>query len=215
MLVIETIGVFAFAISGAFLAVRRGFDIVGIVILAVVTAIGGGILRDVLIGDTPPTAFTEWPYFAAPVAAAFLTFLFHPAVERQMRTVLVFDAAGLGIFCVAGTVKALDYGISPLPAAALGVTTGVGGGLLRDIVARETPVLVNPNSTLYAIPAVVGALGVAVLWELDAYEPVWGHVIAGWIIAVRLAAMWRGWHAPTARRPRTRDVSGGRRESDG
>ena len=199
MLVLETIGVFAFAISGAFLAVRRDFDVVGIVVLAILTAIGGGVLRDVLIGDIPPAAFTEWPYFAAPIAAAFVTFLFHPAVERLMRTVLVFDAAGLGLFCVAGTAKALDYGISPLPAAALGVTTGVGGGLLRDIVARETPVLVDPNSTLYAIPAVVGALAVAILWELDVYEPVWGLVIAVWIIVVRLAAMWRGWHAPTAR----------------
>lgn len=199
MLILETIGVFAFAISGAFLAVRRDFDLVGIVVLAIVTAIGGGVLRDVIIGDTPPAAFTEWPYFAAPIAAAFVTFLFHPAVERQMRTVLIFDAFGLGLFCVAGTAKALDYGLSPLPAAALGVTTGVGGGLLRDIVARETPVLVDPNSTLYAIPAVVGALGVAILWELEVYEPLWGLVIAGWIILVRLVAMWRGWHAPTAR----------------
>jgi uncharacterized membrane protein YeiH len=198
VLVIEVIGVFAFAISGAFLAVRRGFDIVGIVVLAVVTAIGGGVLRDVIIGDTPPAAFTEWPYFAAPLAAAFVTFLFHPAVERLMRTVLVFDAAGLGLFCVAGTVKALDYGLGPLPAAALGVTTGVGGGLLRDIVARETPVLVDPASTLYAIPAVVGALAVTILWELDAYEPALGAVVGAGIIAVRLAAMWRGWHAPTA-----------------
>lgn len=199
MLILETIGVFAFAISGAFLAVRRDFDLVGIVVLAIVTAIGGGVLRDVIIGDTPPAAFTEWPYFAAPIAAAFVTFLFHPAVERQMRTVLIFDAFGLGLFCVAGTAKALDYGLGPLPAAALGVTTGVGGGLLRDIVARETPVLVDPSSTLYAIPAVVGALGVAVLWELEVYEPIWGLVIAGWIILVRLVAMWRGWHAPTAR----------------
>jgi uncharacterized membrane protein YeiH len=201
VLVLETLGVFAFAISGAFLAVRRGFDIVGVVVLAVVTAIGGGVLRDVLIGDTPPAAFTEWPYFAAPIAAAFVTFLFHPAVERLMRTVLVFDAAGLGVFCVAGTVKALDYGLGPLPAAALGVTTGVGGGLLRDIVARETPVLVDPTSTLYAIPALIGALAVTVLWELDVYEPAWGVVVAGWIILVRLAAMWRGWRAPTARVP--------------
>ena len=200
MLVLETIGVFAFAVSGAFLAVRRGFDVVGILVLAIVTAIGGGVLRDVLLGDTPPTAFTEWPYFAAPIAAAAVTFLFHPAVERLMRTVLVFDAAGLGLFCVAGTVKALDHGLGPLPAAALGVTTGVGGGLLRDIVARETPVLVDPRSTLYAIPAVVGSLAVTILWELDVYEPLWGLVIASWIIVVRLIAMWRGWHAPTARR---------------
>ena len=197
--VLETVGVFAFAISGAFLAVRRGFDLVGVVILAILTAIGGGVLRDILIGDTPPTAFTEWPYFAAPLAAAGITFLFHPAVERLMGTVLVFDAAGLGFFVVAGTAKALDYGLSPLPAAAVGVTTGVGGGLLRDIVARETPVLVDPGSTLYAIPATVGALVVVVAWELERYTDVVAAVVAVAIILVRLLAMWRGWHAPTAR----------------
>jgi uncharacterized membrane protein YeiH len=196
--VIEAVGVFAFAVSGALLAVRRGFDIVGIVVLAIITAIGGGVMRDVLLGDTPPDAFTEWSTFAAPLAAAALTFFFHPAVERLMRTVLVFDAAGLGLFCVAGTVKALQYGLGVLPATALGVTTGVGGGLLRDVVARETPVLVDPRSELYAIPAIAGALVVAVAWELDAYRPALGAVVAVAIVAVRLAALRRGWRAPVA-----------------
>jgi uncharacterized membrane protein YeiH len=196
---LEVVGVFAFAISGAFLAVRRGFDLVGIVVLAILTAIGGGVLRDVVIGDTPPAAFTEWPYFAAPLVAAGITFLFHPAVGRLMPTVLVFDAAGLGLFTVVGTAKALDYGLSPLPAAALGVTSGVGGGLLRDIVARETPVLVDPTSTLYAIPATLGALAVAIAWELEAYTDVFAAGTAVAIVLVRLLAMWRGWHAPTAR----------------
>lgn len=200
--VLEAIGVFAFAISGAFLAVRRGFDLVGIVVLAVLTAIGGGVVRDVIIGDTPPAAFTEWPYFAAPLAAAAVTFLFHPAVGRLMPTVLVFDAAGLGLFTVVGTAKALDYGLSPLPAAALGVTTGVGGGLLRDIVARETPVLVDPTSTLYAIPAAAGALAVAIAWEAEVYGPGFAIGAAVAIVVVRLLAMWRGWHAPTALNPR-------------
>jgi uncharacterized membrane protein YeiH len=200
--VLETIGVFAFAISGALLAVRRDFDLVGVLILAVITAVGGGVLRDVIIGDIPPAAFTTWPYFAAPLAAAGLTFVFHPAIERLGRTVLVLDAAGLGFFCVAGTVKALDYGMGVLPAAALGVTTGVGGGLLRDIVARETPVLVRADSELYAIPAMAGALVIAVLWELEAYEPLYGTVIALAIIGVRLLALRRGWRAPVARAER-------------
>ena len=193
---IEAVGVFAFALSGALLAVRRGFDLVGVIVLEVLTAIGGGVLRDVLLGDAPPDAFVEWPYFAAPIGAAAVTFLFSPAVERLMRAVLVADAAGLGLFCVAGTVKALQYGLSPLPAAALGVTTGVGGGLLRDVVARETPVLVDPRSELYAIPAAGGALVVALLWELEAYEAGFGVVIAGGIFLVRLAALKRGWRAP-------------------
>jgi uncharacterized membrane protein YeiH len=201
MAIIEAVGVFAFAVSGALLAVRRGFDIVGVLVLAVLTAIGGGVLRDVLLGDTPPDAFTEWPYFAAPIAAALVTFRFANAIERSMRALLLADAAGLGLFCVAGTVKALDYGLGPLPAAALGVTTGVGGGLLRDVVARETPVLVDPRSELYAIPAIGGALAVAVLWELEAYAPVYGLAIAAAIFLVRLAALKRGWRAPAARPP--------------
>jgi uncharacterized membrane protein YeiH len=196
--VIEAVGVFAFAISGALLAVRRGFDIVGILVLAIITAMGGGVLRDVLLGATPPAAFSDWPYFAAPAAAALITFLFHPAVERLMRTVLVFDAAGLGLFCVAGTVKALEYGLGPLPATALGVTTGVGGGLLRDIVARDTPVLVDPRSELYAIPAIAGALIVSIAWHLDAYRPIVGAAVAGLIVLVRLLALSRGWRAPAA-----------------
>ncbi|HVL97491.1 MAG TPA: TRIC cation channel family protein [Solirubrobacteraceae bacterium] len=196
--VIEALGVLAFALSGALLGARRGFDVVGIVVLAALTAMGGGVLRDVLLGDTPPAAFREWPYFAAPIVAAAVTLLFHPAIERQLRTVLVLDAAGLGLFCVAGTVKALDHGLDVLPAAALGVTTGVGGGILRDVVARETPVIVSADSELYAIPAAAGALVVAGAWHLDLYAPVLGPVVAAAIFAVRLVALRRGWRAPSA-----------------
>ena len=196
---LEAIGVFAFALSGALLAVRRGFDIVGIFVLAIVTAIGGGVLRDVILGDTPPTAFTEWPYLAAPLLAAAVTFFFHPALERLERLVLLFDAGGLGFFSVAGTLKALEYGLGPLAAAALGVTTGVGGGLLRDIVARETPVVVSPNTELYAIPAIVGTLLIAIAWDLDLYFSALGPAVAAGIVLVRVLALEFGWRAPTAR----------------
>jgi uncharacterized membrane protein YeiH len=197
--VLEAVGVFAFALSGALLAVRLGFDVVGILMLAIITAIGGGVLRDVLIGDIPPAAFTEWPFFAFPVAAAIVTFFFHPAVERLGHAVLLLDAAGLGLFCMAGTVKALDYGLGVLPAAALGVTTGVGGGLLRDVVARETPVLVRSDSELYAIPAIAGSLVIAGAWELELYRPALGAAVAVAIVVVRVLALRRGWRAPTAR----------------
>ncbi len=201
--VLEAVGAFAFATSGAVLAVRRGFDVIGILMLAVLTAIGGGVLRDVILGATPPTALTRWPFYAAPIAAAVATFFFSATIERLGRLVLLFDAAGLGVFCVAGTVKALDYGLGPVPAVALGVTTGVGGGLLRDVVARETPVLFRADSELYAIPAIAGCLAVAVVYELGAYGPVAAVVCALAIFGVRLAALVRGWRAPTAwRAPR-------------
>jgi uncharacterized membrane protein YeiH len=200
---LELIGVFAFGMSGALMAVRRDFDVIGIAMLAVITAIGGGVLRDLLIGDTPPPAFTDWPYLVVPLGAAALTFFAHPALERLTRALLLFDAAGLGLFCVTGTVKSLDYGLGPVAAAALGVTTAVGGGLLRDVIARETPALVRPDSELYAVPAIAGALVVAVAWELDAYTPVVGAAAALTVFGVRLLALRRGWSAPRAwSRPR-------------
>ena len=151
---LDLIGLFVFGISGALMAIRRDFDVVGIAILAVTTALGGGILRDLVLGDTPPPAFTQWAYLVVPLAAAAVTFVAHPELERLMRTLLVFDAAGLGLFCVSGTVKVLDHGLAPVAAATLGVTTAVGGGVLRDVIARETPALVRPDSELYVVPAI-------------------------------------------------------------
>ena len=201
---LELVGVFAFGVSGALMAVRREFDVVGLAMLAVITAIGGGVLRDLLIGDTPPPAFTEPEYLVVPLVGAAVTFVAHPALERAGRALLVFDAAGLALFCVTGTVKSLDYGLGPVAAAALGVTTAVGGGLLRDVIARETPALVRPDSELYAVPAIAGALAVAVAWELDLYVPAVGAVAAVAVFGVRVLALRRGWRAPRARGVRAR-----------
>ena len=195
---LDLIGLFAFGISGALMAIHRDFDIVGIAILAVITALGGGILRDLVLGDTPPPAFTQWEYLVVPLAAAAVTFVAHPELERLTRTLLVFDAAGLGLFCVAGTVKALDYGLAPVAAATLGVTTAVGGGVLRDVIARETPALVRPDSELYAVPAVAGAVAVAIAWELDAYRPLLGAVAAAAVFGIRGLALHRHWRGPRA-----------------
>ena len=201
-LAFELVGIVAFAVSGALLAIRKDFDIVGIVLLAGITALGGGVVRDVLIGATPPVAFTHLGYFLMPVGAAAVAFFAHRVVERLTTAVLVFDAAGLGVFCVLGTLKALDHGLRPLPAAALGVVTGVGGGLLRDVLAREIPALVRPDTELYAVPAVAGTLAVAALWELDLRGPWTAAGAVAFIFAFRLLAMARHWHAPRAWRRR-------------
>ena len=119
-------------------------------------------------------------------------------IERLTQTLLVFDAAGLGLFCVAGTVKALEHGLPSIAAAFLGVTTAVGGGVLRDVIARETPALVRPDSELYAVPAVGGALGIVIAWELDAYDAALGAAIAVAIFAVRGLALRRHWHGSRA-----------------
>lgn len=195
---VDLIGIFAFAVSGALMAIRRDFDVVGIAILAVATALGGGILRDLVLGDTPPPAFTRWEHLVVPLTAAAAALVAHPELERLSRTLLVFDAAGLGLFCVAGTVKALEHGLSPVAAAALGVMTAVGGGVLRDVIARETPALVRADSELYAVPAVAGALAVAIGWELGAYTPPFGVAAAAAIFAVRCVALRAHWRGPRA-----------------
>ncbi len=197
---LDLIGVFTFGISGALLAIQRDFDIVGITILAVTTALGGGILRDLILGDTPPLAFDRWEYLAVALASAAVTFVAHPELKRITRTLLIFDAAGLALFSVAGTVKALDHGLAPIAAVLLGVTAAVGGGVLRDVIARETPELVRPGSELYAIPAMMGATVIAIAWELGAYEPALGAVIAVAVFGFRAVALHRHWFAPRAPR---------------
>jgi uncharacterized membrane protein YeiH len=199
-LALDLIGIFAFGISGALMAIHRDFDVVGIAILAVITSLGGGILRDLVLGDAPPLAFERWEYLAVALASAAVTFVAHPELQKISHTLLLFDAAGLGLFCVAGTVKALDWGLAPIAAVALGVTTAVGGGVLRDVIARETPALVRTDSELYAIPAVAGGLIVAVAWELDAYEPVIGAVVSVAVFGTRALALHHHWHGPRAPR---------------
>ena len=203
MAALDLIGVFAFAVSGALMAIDRDFDVVGIVILAVVTALGGGIIRDLVLGDTPPPAFTTWYFLVVALAAAALTTVAHPWLGRLSRPLLVFDAAGLGFFCVAGTEKALDHGLAPVSAALLGVTTAAGGGVLRDVLARETPALFRADSELYAVPALVGALAVGVAHTLEADSPALAAGIAAAVSVVRGLALLRHWRGPRALRGRS------------
>jgi uncharacterized membrane protein YeiH len=196
--VLELVGLFTFATSGALLAIQKGFDAVGILVLAILTALGGGILRDLIIGDTPPAAFTELMYLVVPVVAAVVTFFAHPLLRRWTFTVLLFDAAGLGLFCVTGTLKALKFGLGPLQAVLLGVMTAVGGGVLRDITARETPALVQADSSLYAIPAAVGAAGVVAAYHAELPMGIVGTAAAVFVFVFRAVAMVRHWRAPRA-----------------
>ena len=192
-------GVLVFALSGASLAARKGFDLVGIVVLATVTGLGGGILRDTLLGDLPPVALRDQIYLAMPLIATVIVLAAHHAVERMSRPVLVFDAAGLGLFCVVGSAKALDAGLGVLPSVLLGVMTAVGGGVLRDVLARDVPSVFRRDSALYAIPAALGASATAAVWAQDALGAVEAIAIALAVVALRLLAMRRNWRAPTAR----------------
>ena len=199
LVVLDMTGIFVFAISGGLVGVRKGLDLFGVLVLAGATGLGGGFLRDVLIGAVPPAALDDWRYLAAPVVAGLVTFWFHPALARLERLVTVFDAVGLGVFCVAGALIALEHGLGPVPAALMGTVTAVGGGMIRDVLAGRVPVVLR--SGLYATPALVGA-SVAVAGQ--------GVALDTWLYAVpaaalcttwRLLAVWRGWHAPRAAGP--------------
>ncbi|MER7689419.1 trimeric intracellular cation channel family protein [Streptomyces sp. NPDC097610] len=196
--VLDLVGIFVFAISGALLAVRKNFDVFGIAVLAEVTALGGGLFRDMVIGAVPPAAFTDLGYFSTPLLAALLVFFLHPEVERIQVAVNVFDAAGLGLFCVAGTTKAYEYGLGLTPSAALGLATAVGGGVLRDVLANEVPSLLRWDRDLYAVPAIVGATMVVLCIRYDALSPFTSGVAAVTAFVLRLLAMRYHWRAPRA-----------------
>jgi uncharacterized membrane protein YeiH len=196
--VLDLVGIFVFAISGALLAVRKNFDVFGIAVLAEVTALGGGLFRDMVIGAVPPAAFTDLGYFSTPLLAALLVFFLHPEVERIQVAVNVFDAAGLGLFCVAGTTKAYEYGLGLTPSAALGLATAVGGGVLRDVLANEVPSLLRWDRDLYAVPAIVGATMVVLCIRYDALSPFTSGLAAVTAFVLRLLAMRYHWRAPRA-----------------
>lgn len=199
LLVFELVGIFVFAISGGLVAVRKHLDVFGVVVLAGTTGLGGGFLRDVLIDATPPTALADWRYLLVPVAAGLTTFVFHPTLGRMERLVSVFDAAGLALFCVTGALKALDYGLGPVPAALMGMVTGIGGGMARDLLAGRVPVIFS--SELYATPALAGAA-----WAVFAHEQGWALAaiaLPGMVLCFtwRVLAILRNWRAPVASGP--------------
>ncbi|WP_371654870.1 MULTISPECIES: trimeric intracellular cation channel family protein [unclassified Streptomyces] len=195
---LDLVGIFVFAISGALLAVRKNFDVFGIAVLAEVTALGGGLFRDLIIGAVPPAAFSDLGYFITPLLAAVLVFFLHPEVERTQNAVNVFDAAGLGLFCVTGTTKAYDYGLGLTSSAALGLATAVGGGVLRDVLANEVPSLLRWDRDLYAVPAIVGAAIVALCIRFETLNAVTSGFAIVTAFLLRLAAMRYHWRAPRA-----------------
>lgn len=204
-LALDLLGTFFFAISGSLLAAQRGYDIIGSLLLASLTGLGGGVIRDLIIG-VPPTAFAEPAYLAAPVAAAVLVFFLSSGVERYSRPLLIFDAGGLALFCTTGTVKALEAGMNPVAGMLLGVTTGVGGGLLRDVVANRDPQLFN-SADLYAVPAFLGAAIVAALWLTDLPNILTVSVAAVVVFVLRVLSLHFRWRIPHAKgRPRRGDA---------
>ncbi len=196
LLVADLIGVAVFAASGASAAVVKRLDLFGVAFVGFVAALGGGILRDLVIDAGPPLAFADWRYAVVAVVASLAMFWLHPQLSRLRRTVLVLDAAGLGLFTVTGTLKALGAGVPPVGACLIGMLTGIGGGVARDLLTGEVPVVLRRD--IYAVVALGGAITVAVLEWLRLAGPVPLAASAVAMTVVRLIALRRRWSAPIA-----------------
>lgn len=198
LLVLDLCGTFVFALSGATAAVRRRLDLFGVLVLSFAAATAGGVARDLLIGAVPPAAISDWRYLGVSLCAGVITFFCCPLIERLQNPVRLFDAAGLALFAVAGAEKALAYGLHPLMAALLGMLTGIGGGMARDLLLVEVPMVLRAD--LYAVAALAGAT-VVVLGEMTRL-PAGISVLVGAVLcfSLRMMAVRRGWHLPTASR---------------
>src|SRR3954468_4049224 len=205
ILALNLAGTFVFGLSGGLAAGGAKLEPFWGVALAGVVGLAGGPPRDLLIG-VPPATFRDWRYLAAAGAAGLVCFFARPALERIKRSVLVFDAVGLGLFCVTGATKALDFGVGAVPAILLGAITGVGGGMLRDVLLRDVPTVLRHD--LYAIPALLGAGVLVVAQETGTSSPVFPVLGVTVCVAVRLAGLRYGVDVPIA--PSARQEDGAR-----
>ncbi len=197
LLLLDLAGTFVFAISGGMAGVRFKLDLFGILVVSIVAATAGGVLRDVLIGAIPPAAINDWRYIVVSCVAGLIVFRWHHVIEILQHPVLIFDGAGLALFAVSGTSKALTFNVDPIGAILLGVLTGTGGGIMRDILVSRPPTVLR--SELYAVTALAGA-AVVVCGDLVELPPrIVALTGASLCFGLRLAAIHRGWELPFAR----------------
>ncbi len=196
LLVADLIGVAVFAASGASAGVAKRLDLFGVAFVGFTAALGGGIVRDLTIGAAPPLAFADWRYATTAVLASVAVFWLHPRLNRLRRTVLVLDAAGLGLFTATGTLKALAAGVPPVGACLLGMFTAIGGGLIRDLLTGEIPIVLQRE--IYAMVALGGAILVTILQRLGLTGLAPLVTAAALMTGVRLLALYRRWSAPVA-----------------
>lgn len=204
VLVLDIVGTFVFALAGATAGVRRQLDLFGVLVLSFAASSAGGIMRDLLIGAAPPAAISDWRYLVAALFAGLITFRWYPLIERLRNPVRMFDAMGLALFAVAGTKKALAFGLNPVMAALLGVLTAIGGGMLRDILLAQVPLVLR--SDIYAVAALAGASVVVVGSLLDLPPVTTALTGAALCFALRMAAIHFGWRLPQAWHPGSTDA---------
>lgn len=202
ILALNLAATFVFGLSGGLAAVRARFDLFGVLWLSAAASLTGGITRDVLIG-VPPETFRDGRYLAAVGAAGVICFFAHAILERLQRAILVFDAIGLSLFCVTGASKALTFGLGPAQAIILGAITGIGGGMLRDLLLSEVPTVLRRE--LYAIPALAGAAVVAIAHSAGRDNGAYALAGAMVCLVIRLIGLRYRVNVPTAPSERRRD----------
>jgi uncharacterized membrane protein YeiH len=194
LIVLDLAGIAVFAVSGALAAVAARMDVFGVVTVAALTGLGGGVVRDVLLGITPPTSLRQWPYLLVPVVVGIAVFAFHPLVSKLRRAVQWADAFGLALFATAGAGTALATGAPAVTAVVVGLITAIGGGVLRDLLVGEVPHVLRRE--IYAVPALVGAALVVVGHESGLPPGPTTLCAAGAVLVIRVVALLRGWDAP-------------------
>ena len=193
-LALDLVGVFAFALSGGLVAVKKRLDLFGVLVLAGAAALGGGVMRDVLIGHIPPVGVSDWRLISTAIVAGLVTFFFHPGVARISRLVRVLDAAGLAVFAIGGSLKALAAGMDPFTSVLVGGITAVGGGMVRDVLAGQVPEVLRRE--MYALPALLGSVLIVSAHHVDLINPfvIWACVAL--VFTVRMVAVVLDVHAP-------------------
>jgi uncharacterized membrane protein YeiH len=194
--ILDLAGTFVFALSGTMAGVKHRLDVFGVLVLSFAAANTGGITRDVLIGAVPPGAISDWHYLGVSLLAGLITFYFPSAITQRWSPVLLFDAAGLALFAVSGAHKALAYGLNPVMATLLGMLTGIGGGMARDLLLAEIPTVLRAD--LYAVAALAGAAIVVIANMLQLPSGVAALVGAALCFGLRVMAIKHGWRLPIA-----------------
>ena len=195
-IVLNLMGTFAFGLSGGILAVKKQMDLFGVLVLSVATGLGGGIMRDLILGHTPPATLTDWRYLAAAGLAGILVFVWYNRIANHGTFITTFDAIGLSVFTVTGTTIALNAGLGPTPATLLGILTGVGGGVLRDVLAAEVPLIFR--SEIYAVASLLGASIIIVASQIG-FSGVPAEIVAAIAtFALRMVSFRQGWRIPIA-----------------
>jgi uncharacterized membrane protein YeiH len=198
VLLLDLCGTFVFALSGALAGIKHRLDLFGVLVLSFVAATSGGIIRDLLIGSVPPPGISDWRYIIVPITAGFATFYWGGRIDRIRSSVQIFDAGGLALFAVSGATKALDFHLGPISAVMLGTLTGIGGGIMRDVLTAEVPSVMRGD--IYALAALAGA-SVVVIGRMTPLPSIVFALLGGVLcFGLRYAAIRRGWQLPVAHR---------------